>query len=210
MSEPESEILAPELGHKLIVALRSVTDPQAQMQAIADRAVATLRGEFNTRITAMDKATTLWHEDLVRVPTQVDRAIGGLKDLVKAELQGEINAIIGQVKENESVYEEKFIGVGTRFIELNTRLTEGDRYKQTALDAALLTNKESLRKTEELFSKQIDALQQTVDDLKGLVRNREGSTSGIHQGQTALIGWFIAAVMALIAVSEVVYHIPKG
>jgi hypothetical protein len=109
----------------------------------------------------------------------------------------------------ESLYEEKFQGVGTRFNELNTRLTEGDRYKQTALDAALkaaqtlvdiqnVNFKETIKKTEELFGKQIGSLQQSVDDLKGEVRQRAGATS--QQGTTGALIFSVLGVMGVMAI----------
>jgi hypothetical protein len=116
-------------------------------------AVAAAREEIvMARLAAMDKAVAL----MEKYPTAIDTAVGNL----------------------EKLHQEKFENVGVRFQELNTRLTEGDRYKQTALDAALkaaetLVNKQweynekSIRKTEELFTKQLDSLKETIDDMKG-------------------------------------------
>jgi hypothetical protein len=222
--ENNDDLLAPiDIGRKLVIALRSVTDPQAIMQSIADRTAATLRGEFSAkidgidvRIVAMDKAATLWHEDLVRVPTEVQKSVQSLRELMHSDLQADVNILAGKISENSAVYEEKFTGVGTRFNELNTRLTEGDRYKQTALDAALKAaqtlvdkqqenNKESIKKTEELFGKQIEALQGTVDELKGAIRQG----SGASQGASQTVGFVIGASGVLVAVVTVVISLMR-
>lgn len=140
------------------------------------------------RFNAMDKAVSL----LEKFPTAIDTAVNNLRDL----------------------HQEKFEGVGVRFNELNTRLTEGDRYKQTALDAALKAaqtlvdkqqenNKESIKKTEDLFTKQIDGLREIVDDLKSIIRLREGVGNGLHAGWGYLIG-SIGAVVGVIATIELV------
>jgi len=97
----DDNIMSPsELGSKLVTALRSVSDPQALMQSISDRAVINLRGEVNARIESMDKATTLWHEDLVRVPTEVQKAVLAVRELmeqyiqrVQAELKGDLGGL---------------------------------------------------------------------------------------------------------------------
>ena len=142
----------------------------------------------SARLAAMDKAVQL----LEKFPTAIDVAISNLKDL----------------------HEEKFEGVDNRIKEMNLRFTDAERYKQTALDAALkaaqnlvdkdgLNTKDSMKKMEELFGKQIDSLQSTVDDLKGIVRQGQGTIGGTQSGQAALIGWFVAAVMALLAVGSI-------
>lgn len=88
MSTDDQDIMTPsELGQKLVVALRSVSDPQALMQAIADRSILNLRSELTTKLESMDKATTLWHEDLVRVPTEVQTRIAGLRELMQEIIQ---------------------------------------------------------------------------------------------------------------------------
>lgn len=133
---------------------------------------------IETRLDGMDKALLL----VEKFPTAIDTAVGHLRDL----------------------HAEKFEGVGVRFIELNTRLTEGDRYKQTALDAALKAaqtlvdkqqenNKESIKKTEELFTKQMDGSKETQDDLKGRVTALEAATTTRNRGSDDL--WKAGAVV---------------
>lgn len=223
MANDDSEdILTPaDLGHKLVVALRSVTDPQALMQAIADRSLLSLRNEMNTRLDGITEATKLWHDDLVRVPTEVQKSVGSLHLLLEqhirasiAEMRTEFGREIVQVMGHAvnldtrittlgNLHEEKFQNVGVRFNELNTRLTEGDRYKQTAVDAALKaaqtlvdkqqeSNKESIRKTEELFIKQFENITKTIEDLKVLVLAREAKTSITDPETTAALRQIVA------------------
>lgn len=82
MPDDSDVVSTAELGNKLVVALRSVSDPQALMQSISDRTALNLRNELSTKLEAMDKATSLWHDDLVRVPTEVQRACGALRELL--------------------------------------------------------------------------------------------------------------------------------
>lgn len=167
-------------------------DPSALTVARIDHEIGNLRelltakdGANDARLAAMDKAVTL----LEKFPTAIDVAVGNLKEL----------------------HQEKFEGVGVRFNELNTRLTEGDRYKQTALDAALKAaqtlvdkqqenNKESIKKTEDLFTKQIEAITVTVNDLKDIVKESTGSNKGMGQ----LVGWIFGGIAALYALAATI------
>jgi hypothetical protein len=138
------------------------------------------------RFAAMDKAVML----LEKFPTAIDVAVGNLKEL----------------------HQEKFEGVGTRLTELNTRLTQADTYKQVALDAALKAaqtlvdiqqqnNKEALKKTDDLFTKQMDGVKETVDDLKNVVRTQQGHGRGIYDGWGFLVGG-IGMIVGVVAVIE--------
>ena len=116
----DNDIMSPsDMGKKLVVALRSVSEPQAVMQAIADRATIQLRQELITRIDSMERATSLWHDDLVRVPTEVQKSVGALRELIeqsimraRAELEGEVLKEVlknrGEIKTLSSLSEERF------------------------------------------------------------------------------------------------------
>ncbi|MDE2106273.1 MAG: hypothetical protein KGL39_54135 [Patescibacteria group bacterium] len=132
------------------------------------------------RFAGMDKAVAL----LEKFPTAIDVAVGSL----------------------EKLHNEKFVNVGIRFDELNKRLADGDKYKQTALDAALkaaetLVNKQweynekSIRETKELFSKQIESLTKAAD----LLRDTTKENSGGKRASEEL--WKSIAIIAALMVS---------
>jgi hypothetical protein len=103
MPNDDPDIMTPsDLGNKLIVALRSVSDPQALMQAIADRSSNNLRIELNTKIEAMDKAIVLWHDDLVRVPTDVQKAVQALRDVLQEIILRESSEVDGRLSQKIS------------------------------------------------------------------------------------------------------------
>lgn len=167
-------------------------DPSALTISRLDHEIAALKELWEAkediylaRLSAMDKAVTL----LEKFPTAIDVAVGNLKEL----------------------HQEKFEGVGTRLTELNTRLTQADTYKQVALDAALkaaqtlvdiqqLNNKESIKKTEDLFAKQMDGTKETVDGLKDRIVAMENRGLGLAQGW----GWLIGAVGMIVGVIAVI------
>lgn len=145
---------------------------------ISEREVGTILA----RLEGMDKAVKL----LEKFPTAIDIAIANL----------------------QALHEEKFRGVGDRFTELSTRLTEGDGYKQTALAAALKSAetlvgtqqenfRESIQKTEDSFTKQIDGIKEAVDNLRALVVAREASIKTSDKGSDD--SWKLIAIIIAIA-----------
>lgn len=166
MADDQDDVMRPsDIGQKLVVALRSVTDPQAVMQAISDRSMVALRGEITTRIDAMEKASMLWHDDLVRIPTDVQKAVKALEEIVEAKLntlrEADSNStqqrsmMLGHVDENlrntrnyvqseltgyHKLYMEKFSAVEDTIRVLketiNDRFTQNDANTEKAFNAA--------------------------------------------------------------------------
>lgn len=127
---------------------------------------------LHSEIHNIEKAIELAHADLVRLPTDIDKATNGLKEL----------------------HNEKFKGIDQRFVD-----------NDKALQAALASQKEAVIKSEIGFTKQIDAIQRQIDDLKQIASRNEGSTSG----KKDFWGYVIAAIMALIAIVTLFSKINK-
>jgi type VI protein secretion system component VasK len=77
----------------VMLGRRPDPDPTLRTMQLVDKAIASLRAELDTRFHAVenrfdgiDLATKLVHEDYVRVPTVVDKAIGGLRELMEARI----------------------------------------------------------------------------------------------------------------------------
>ena len=176
-----------ELGNKLIVALRSVNDPQALMQAISDRSSNTLRGEIGARldaigdrIDAMDRATGLWHDDLVRVPTDVQKSANSLQELLGqtiqrfiADLRGEVWRALEQVSGKtvtlSEVSNERFASIQTQFLLLKEATGQLDLANKTAIAAALQAQKESAAETQKSSEKAIVKNEtSTAEQIKAL------------------------------------------
>src|SRR6202023_698453 len=76
-AHPEDDTGGTELLVKLSTALALISkgDPLVSLRT----ELATQFDAIQTRFTAIDKATELKHDDLVRVPTQVDKAVSALE-----------------------------------------------------------------------------------------------------------------------------------
>jgi hypothetical protein len=164
MAEDEQDIMAPgDLGRKLVLALRSVSEPQALMQAIADRAVANVRQELTTKIEGMDRATNLWHDDLVRVPTDLQEAVGALRELMEKTINFEVAVVADELHQHVAATLEKFLAVAAQFTERDTRTDQRAGDTKLAVDAAFAAAKEATAKIEAGFTKQIDSMIGMVD-----------------------------------------------
>jgi hypothetical protein len=189
-----------DIGAKLITALRSVSDPQALMQSIADRAVINLRGEVQARIESMDRATTLWHEDLVRVPTEVQKAVLSVRELmeqyvqrVQAELQGELGRdfarLQGETATLAEVSEERFKSIQTQFTLLKQATEQLDLANKTAIAAALQAQKESAGETQKSSQAAIAKSEtSTSEAIKALTASFNTAIAGITDRYNDLKG----------------------
>lgn len=147
------------------------------------RDIGNLEKVLIARISSIETSISVAHEDLVRVPTQVDKAIGGLRDLIWSKLEN--------VAERFNTFGEKVAGVEIRSQErheardqeftsfkqaIESRFAERDARRnvevsaakeavkaafdtsEKAVGAAFSAAKESAAKTETSMGKQIDNL----------------------------------------------------
>jgi uncharacterized phage infection (PIP) family protein YhgE len=132
------------------------------------------------RFTAIDKATELFEANLTRVPTETQRAVGTLKDLVYETFK----TIDTKFESIGAQFGEKFESVDQRFKERDTRSERESRDNKVAVDAAFAAQKEaaseqnksntlaidkSEKATAETLNKQADLFKSTTDTLDGKI-----------------------------------------
>jgi hypothetical protein len=178
-----------------------VTDPSSLTTQQLWREIAALKELVFIRLEGIEKAIKVAHDDLVRVPTDVMKQVGNLRDL----------------------HEEKFASVQKQFQERDERVKQNAQDTKVAVDAALQAAKElvalqnislaqSSAKQEASFSKQIDAqgllIQTTakasddkIDDLKDRMTRIEGRGEGLNKGWIVLLGAvsLIATIVGIVA-----------
>jgi hypothetical protein len=138
---------------------------------------------IESRFLAIDKATELQHEDQVRVPTQIDKAVIGLRDVLEQMVLVHISKLNGKLDTHISATAEKFTGVGAQFSERDTRTDQRAGDTKLAVDAAFAAAKEATAKIEAGFTKQIDGMTQIIDTKTG---NIDGNLSDLKDRVTAL------------------------
>ena len=136
-------------------------------------ALTAVSASLIARLDAIDKATDKFEANLNRVPTDVDKQVGHLKELMV---------------ETFKTVEERFGGVALQFKERDTRSERESRDNKVAVDAAFAAQKEAaseqnksntlaidksekataetLNKQADLFKSATDALSERVDASK--------------------------------------------
>ncbi len=175
----------PQIQMEPTIGSVPVPDPTVLTTASLLREIGSLRELLLARITALENAVALAHENLVRVPTETDKAIDHLREVVFQRFD---------------VEKQKFIGIQTQFEERDTRVEQTATAYKEALGAALQAQKEAVGKQNDNFSlsiaksetatnKQIDQLGQLqaasaqaanekIDDLKQRITLLEGQDRG--------------------------------
>jgi hypothetical protein len=145
---------------------------------------------IDNRFIGIDEATKLQHEDLVRVPTQVDREIKGLDNLlsgkivaVEARIDGKlatINAeLVGKIESNTEKLNgqilitraealEKFTGINNQFSQNDKALTAALQAQEKQAIATNDSNTAASTKMEDGFAR---AITQQADILTEVRRN---------------------------------------
>lgn len=171
-----------------------VPDPTTLTTQQLLREVEALKELLMQRIVAIEQAVSVAHENLVRVPTDTDKAIAHVHALFVERL---------------NTVNEKFLGMATQFAERDTRVDQTARTSKEALDAALQAAKElvgkqndyfgtSIGKSETATNKQIDQMGQLIttmanangakiEDLKERIQRLEGEDRGLKTASTARV-----------------------
>jgi archaellum component FlaC len=180
-------------------------DPSIITSEAIDRRVENATAVLNARIDGMATAVEVFQANLTRVPTELDRAIKGLRELLEARLASlELNvdrieerslgnvvvvqdALI-ELQKLASTTEERFLGLSLRFEE---RVDERD----TAVKDAFAAQNELQTTIAAGFTKSIDALEallsgqtnannEKISDLKDRLTAIENRTAGMTTANT--------------------------
>lgn len=180
---------------------RYMSDPTSLTTAQLLREIASLKELLQARIAAVEDGIVVAHDDLVRVPTEVQKQIGGLKELLERT-----------ICDADKLKEEKFRNIDKRLDMVEQARVEQKKDTATAVDAALKAAKEAvteqnasnvlaINKSEAAMTKQMDqqaallsqikgGLEDKINDIKFQLSKGEGKSAGIQQ----FIGWIVAAL----------------
>jgi len=216
----EGEEAPTQRGYQSGGRLVPIPDPTALTAKLVASAIADFRRELDTRLSAMDKAADLLHEDYTRVPTAVDRAVLNLRELLEAKIANLHADITGKIERNSAETDEKFIGVEAKFTQERITRTERAGDTKLAVDAAFAAAKEATGKIEAGFTKQIDAAAQRIDtmsknledkitDLKDRIVANENRLAGSKDSYGSMVsvgGLVVAAIAMLVSFWAIAQH----
>lgn len=150
-----------------------ITDPSSLTTQQLWRESASLEKYFLSKIMGIEKAIDVAHQDLVRVPTEVQKAVGQLKEL----------------------HDEKFSGIAQRFIDNKTALDAAFKNQQDVMTKSEAGTTKQIDAQALLITNLTTGLQLQINDLKERVLRSEGSRTG----QKDFWGYIVAAVAILFA-----------
>ena len=105
----------------------------------------------------------------------------------------------------QNLVEEKFVGVKTEFTMRDIALSAAFKAAEAAVSQQNASNTVAIDKSGEGFTKQIDSLDEKIDDLK----TRLGSLEGRGAGHGDVWGYVIGAAGVVIAVVAVIALVLK-
>lgn len=144
-------------------------DPSAITTAQIEKAVNNLELRMQARFDGMEKAVQVFHADLTRVPTLLDRSILGLRELLETrihcmeddvksvhaflDLRGKDiedrivhlrELVFDKIEKLSDVSDEKFVALSTQISERDTIKEQTARDVKGAVDAAFAAAKEAV------------------------------------------------------------------
>lgn len=197
--------------------ISSAPDPSALTIALMSREVEQLKNLVSARLDALEKAQDLFQENITRVPTDTDKQIKQLKELVYETF-----------RTVEKTTEERFKNVDSQFSGRDTALSAA---LQAAKEAVGEQNKSftvSIDKSEKATLEQItqlrlliDSYSKTTADKVEVLQGWQDRREGWGLGQTAEVvdrrssssdmrGNISIAVSVILFVLFIVDKIPRG
>lgn len=135
-----------------------------------------LRAAMQARLDAIDKASLLFETNLNRIPTQTDRQVSGLQDLIYAKL----DSLQTLLNSNLMLTDEKFAGVDRQFVERDVRVLQSAAAATTAVNAALQAAKEAVGEQNKSFTLSIDKSETaTMKQIDALLVTSQTATTGL-------------------------------
>lgn len=191
-----------------------ILDPTSLTTAQLQREIAALKELVFVRLGAIEEGIETAHNDLVRVPTDVQKQIAGLREYLE-----------GKIECDKELKEEKFKYIIERFDIIEQARQEQKRDTATAIDAALRSAKEAvieqnsnnnnnINKSENNMTKQLEQIgrQMTeqfrahddkINDVKDRLTKAESTSTGKTVGSdsiTKFIPWLIMAAAVVVAI----------
>jgi hypothetical protein len=183
----------------MIPADKPETDPSHLTTQALRHEIGSIKELFDTRFDGLDSTVERMLVLIDRLSAVMDEKVNQLRNLT----------------------DEKFAGVGSRFAEARYLTEQTSRNDKIALDAALQAQKEdvgkqndsnnaSISKTEILFTKQIDALDDKIDDIKSRFiagdSQMKGKTEGIGAAGALIIGGSFVISAGISIITFVINH----
>jgi hypothetical protein len=195
---------AAELQHA--ASQRSIADSRedhGRIRIELATAVSGLRELLVARIDGMDQATRLLADNLDRLPSDMDRTAGSLKEILDGDIDRVKEVLTGDIRQVSAVTEEKFAAVDALFASNATALTaalaaqekavaEQNKSNTLAIDKSEQATKETIAANAAQTTTGLSGLSTALDDLKQRIVRLEGQvqSSRTASEDTLAVGTF--------------------
>src|ERR1700684_3736518 len=163
---------------------------------------------IKARLKAMDKATRLLHDDFVRVPTVVDRAVGGLEKLLDERMNGQIQLVFERIKSLSDVTTQQFKSISDTFSEKDKAVSVGLSAQKESAAAQQPANTAANTKMEDNFTKLLDQGRELLTEVRrntdvqiSDIKSRLDKGEGHHQGTND--SWLVIVAIGSLVVTAV-------
>jgi VIT1/CCC1 family predicted Fe2+/Mn2+ transporter len=168
-------------------------------------------GILEERLDAIDKATELLNETVNRVPTDVQREVSHIRELVDEKL----TSVALQFKERDTRSEREArdnkLAVDAAFAAQEKQAVAQNESNALAINKSEKATAETIKTNQELSKATTDALTKSLDELKLQVSRIESRTQGISETKSESRGtnqWVVTTGIAALAfIATVVYLI---
>lgn len=148
---------------------QQVPDPSSLTTQQLWREVAALKELLQSQLDSMEKAITVAHEDLVRVPTDVQKQVGNLKELQDAKFAAGIerhSELANSVVTIRSIIETRLDGMDKAIELLQATADKFPARMDEKIDAATGVHEEKFRSIQTQFTERDVRTEQTSRDSK--------------------------------------------
>lgn len=179
-------------------------DPSTLTTQMTYREISSLKELLTSELNGVKRAIDVAHLDLVRVPTEVQKQVGSLKELLFEKIDHVcklLNTHVGHLEKQFDTIERQRIEQKT-----DTRTAVDDALKaaKEAVAQSNLSNATAVLKSEAAFTKMIDAHatllttfdsahNERINTLKEQLAKAEGRGGGMKD----VGGWIVAAIAIL-------------
>jgi hypothetical protein len=173
--------------------METTPDPSALTTQMTWREIGSLKELVFSELNGLKKGIEVAHEDLVRVPTDVQKQVGTTRELLTERIDGISKVVALHV----SHLEKQFDIIERQRIEQknDTRQAVDDALKaaKEIFSQQNQANNLANAKSEASFSKQIDQQAERINDMKERLAKAEGRGGGLKD----LGGWIFGAIAIL-------------
>jgi uncharacterized phage infection (PIP) family protein YhgE len=133
------------------------------------------------RLAGMDRATELLSDTVNRVPTETQKEVAHLAGLVDERFDSIRTQFAERDTRSERESRDNKVAVDAAFAAQKEAAAEQNKSNTTAINKSEEATTESINKLGELFKTTIDAVKESVDELKQRVQAIESSKQGVAE-----------------------------